>query len=126
MTCHFYILPSSSMDKFNVGHSCDDLQDRIPWHLSNHRVFTSKAKDWELVYFEKYSDLKAAYARERQIKSWKSKQRKKEIIKLKNQLSSFRNTDTAGRVGGSPDTYRGQLPHQPQIPMRLFYFCGGI
>tara|TARA_R100000479_G_scaffold144677_1_gene80115 strand:- start:439 stop:552 length:114 start_codon:yes stop_codon:yes gene_type:complete len=36
-----------------------------------------------LVYFEEYNDKKEAFSRERQVKSWKSKKRIKELIESK-------------------------------------------
>ena len=38
-----------------------------------HKGYTSKANDWELVYSETYNSKPEAYARERQIKKWKSR-----------------------------------------------------
>ncbi|MGM0946546.1 MAG: GIY-YIG nuclease family protein [Bacteroidota bacterium] len=75
MTCYFYILYSSELDKFYLGHSCDDLEERIGRHLSSHKGYTSRAKDWRLVYSEVYSNKSEAYARERLVKSWKSKKK---------------------------------------------------
>ncbi|MGE8553535.1 MAG: GIY-YIG nuclease family protein [Chryseobacterium jejuense] len=43
--CYCYILYSESLEKYYIGHSCDDLQERLRKHLSNHKGFTSKAKD---------------------------------------------------------------------------------
>ncbi|WP_353842940.1 GIY-YIG nuclease family protein, partial [Algoriphagus sp.] len=83
MPCYFYILYSTKLDKFYVGHTCEDLGERVRKHLTNHQGFTSKAKDWELVYFEEYNDKKEAFSRERQVKSWKSKKRIKELIESK-------------------------------------------
>lgn len=77
--CKLYILHSESIDKFYVGHTCEDMDERLRKHLSEHKGFTSKAKDWKLVYSEDYAVKTEAYAREREIKNWKSKQR---IIRL--------------------------------------------
>ena len=75
--CFCYILYSKFLDKYYIGSSCEDLQERLRKHLSNHKVYTSKTKDWIIVYFEKFS----AYKRELQIKSWKSKIKMIELIK---------------------------------------------
>ncbi|WP_338063644.1 GIY-YIG nuclease family protein [Algoriphagus faecimaris] len=40
-----------------------------------HIKITSRAKDWRLVYSEVYSNKSEAYARERLVKSWKSKKK---------------------------------------------------
>ncbi|MCB9297915.1 MAG: GIY-YIG nuclease family protein [Lewinellaceae bacterium] len=42
-------------------------------HLSNHKGFTGKAKDWEVVYTESFVSKEEAYGREREIKGKKSR-----------------------------------------------------
>ncbi|MCB0632188.1 MAG: GIY-YIG nuclease family protein [Lewinella sp.] len=69
---YFYILYSEILDRFYIGH-CANLQDRLDRHLSNHKGFTAKAKDWCIVYTEEFPDKSLAYARERQVKAWKSR-----------------------------------------------------
>lgn len=76
-----YILYFKSLDQFYIGHAGDDLQERLRRHLSNHHGFTARAKDWIIVYSETFPDKKAAYKRELEIKSWKSK---KKIVQLIN------------------------------------------
>ena len=68
-----YILFSEILDKFYVGHTSEELEERLRKHLSNHSGFTAKAKDWKIVYQELFPDKSLAYKRELQIKSWKSK-----------------------------------------------------
>ncbi|MBK7816411.1 MAG: GIY-YIG nuclease family protein [Chitinophagales bacterium] len=80
MSCYFYILRSEELGKYYIGHTCDDLQNRIQKHLSDHKGFTSKAKDWELFYAEEYSTKELAYAREREVKSWKSSKRIAQLV----------------------------------------------
>ena len=75
-----YILYSLSADRFYIGHTGESLNERIRNHLSNHHGFTAKAKDWELVHFENYESKSEAYAREIEIKNWKSKTRIKKLI----------------------------------------------
>ncbi|WP_240607728.1 GIY-YIG nuclease family protein [Marixanthomonas spongiae] len=41
--------------------------------MQNHKGYTARAKDWKLVYHEVFSTKAGAYARERKIKSWKSR-----------------------------------------------------
>ncbi|PHN00944.1 GIY-YIG nuclease family protein [Flavilitoribacter nigricans] len=69
---YFYILHSNELDRFYIGH-CHNPEDRLKRHLSNHNGFTAKAKDWEIVYTEAFEAKTEAYARERQVKKWKSK-----------------------------------------------------
>ena len=76
-----YILFSETLDKFYVGHTSEELDERLRKHLSNHSGFTAKSKDWKIVYSEKLTDKSSAYKRELQIKSWKSKIKIIELIK---------------------------------------------
>jgi putative endonuclease len=83
MPCSFYILFSNSKDKFYIGHTCDEIQERLRKHNSNHKGFTGQQADWRLVFLESYPDKSRAYARERLVKSWKSKNKIKELIASK-------------------------------------------
>jgi putative endonuclease len=65
-----YILYSDSLGKYYVG-STHELDARLQRHLSNHHGFTAAAKDWQLVYSERYSSKIEALKREQQIKHWK-------------------------------------------------------
>ena len=78
--CFAYILYSFQLDKFYVGHTCDNMDERLRTHLSNHSGYTSKAKDWDVVHTESYSDKASAYRREREIKGWKSRRLIIELI----------------------------------------------
>jgi len=49
------------------------IEERLRRHLSSHKGFTGRAKDWEVVYFESYENKKDAVLREQEIKKWKSK-----------------------------------------------------
>lgn len=66
-----YILHSTLLNKFYIG-STGNLEDRLQKHLSNHKGFTAKAKDWQLVYFEQFNSKDDALVKEHQIKKWKS------------------------------------------------------
>ena len=70
---YFYILHSDSLDKFYIGYTAN-IEERIKKHLVNHKGFTGRAVDWKIVYSEEYNSKEEAYARERQVKKWKSKQ----------------------------------------------------
>ena len=67
-----YILYSKNLDQYYIGHSGDDLQERLRKHLSNHKGFTSKAKDWKIVFSEVFENKSLAYRREMEIEKWKS------------------------------------------------------
>ena len=67
-----YILHSQKLSKYYVGYS-DDVENRFRKHLTDHKGFTGKAKDWKIVYTEVFDTKEAAHKRELQIKGWKSK-----------------------------------------------------
>jgi len=81
-----YILHSKTLDKFYIGHSSESLQERLRRHLSDHKGFTSKAKDWIIVYFENFDSKALAYKREREIKAWKSKSKLQKLITASNKI----------------------------------------
>jgi putative endonuclease len=68
-----YILYSKQLDKYYIGSTRDLPEDRLRKHLSDHKGFTSKAKDWVIVFLEFHQDYSLSHKRELQIKSWKSK-----------------------------------------------------
>ena len=78
--CYTYILHSETLDKFYIGHTCENLDERLAKHLSNHKGFTAKVKDWKIVYFEILENKSLAYKRELEIKSWKSKTKIKKLL----------------------------------------------
>ncbi|OCA78336.1 excinuclease ABC subunit C [Chryseobacterium contaminans] len=84
--CYCYIIYSESLDKYYIGHSCENLQERLRKHLANHKGFTSKTKDWIIVYYESFNDKVEAYKREREIKGWKSKIKIQELISSLNKI----------------------------------------
>ena len=77
---YFYILFSETLDKFYIGHTTEQLEERLRKHLSNHSGYTSKTKDWIIVYFEEYQSKSLAYRRELEVKKWKSKIRINKLI----------------------------------------------
>ena len=82
--CYCYILYSKSLDQYYIGHSCENLQKRLRKHLSNHKGFTSKTKDWAIVYSEIFNSKSSAYKRELEIKAWKSKSKIQKLINESN------------------------------------------
>ena len=73
MTCYTYILFSKSIDRYYVGYTCNELEERLRKHNTNHKGYTGKSNDWEIVYSENYKSKTEAYSREREIKSKKSR-----------------------------------------------------
>ena len=77
---HTYILYSQALDRYYIGHTGEGLDERIRKHLSGHDGYTSRAKDWQLVWFRSYETKEDAYAMEREIKSWKSPRRIRQFV----------------------------------------------
>jgi putative endonuclease len=75
-----YILFSETKNQFYIGHTGDQIEDRLRKHNSNHDGFTGGYGDWSLVYHEQYHSKAEAYKRERQIKSWKSRKMIEKLI----------------------------------------------
>jgi len=67
-----YILYSSTLDEYYVGHS-GDIDDRVFRHTNSGSRSTKKATDWKLMYTEVFQSKAAAYQREREIKKKKSR-----------------------------------------------------
>ena len=63
-----YILYSPTLQKYYTGYTGDKMAERLRRHKSNHKGFTGKANDWQLVYIEELKEKKAAMTLERRIK----------------------------------------------------------
>ena len=74
-----YILHSLAKDKFYIGYT-SNLTERIVRHNQKSKGFTGSTNDWVLVYHEEFITQSEAIQREKQIKSWKSKIKIKELI----------------------------------------------
>jgi putative endonuclease len=74
-----YIIYSAIENKYYVG-SCQDIDQRIRRHNTNHKGFTGKVNDWVLQWSEEFHDKSTAMTREAQIKSWKSRRMIEELI----------------------------------------------
>ena len=70
---YVYILFSKSQEIYYIGYTSMILEERLRRHLSDHKGFTARAKDWEIVYQELFTDKFLAIMREQEIKKWKSK-----------------------------------------------------
>ena len=57
------------------------MEERLRKHLSDHEGFTSKAKDWLVVYVEEFPSKELAYLREREVKGWKSRVRIERLVR---------------------------------------------
>jgi len=77
-TC--YILYSEKLDKYYIGSTEGSNEERLKKHLTDHKGFTGKAKDWKVVYSEILPDKHQALTREKHIKSWKSRKMIEKLI----------------------------------------------
>ena len=78
-----YILHSLTKDKFYIGYTAD-LSAWIIRHNQKCKGFTGSTNNWILVYQEEFNLQSEAIQREKQIKSWKSKIKIKELIQQNN------------------------------------------
>ncbi len=78
-----YILYSSTKNKFYIGYT-SDLEERIIRHNQKSKGFTGNTNDWKIVYTETFLTKTEAIAREKQIKSWKSRIKIQELISNNN------------------------------------------
>ena len=67
-----YIIYSSSLDQYYIGHS-ENLQDRLFRHNNSGSKATKKINDWKFVYTETYTTKAEAVKRELEIKKKKSR-----------------------------------------------------
>ena len=66
-----YIMANRTRNVLYVGMT-NDIVGRVEEHRTNcGSVFTSKYKCYYLMYYEDYSDVNNAIAREKQLKNWK-------------------------------------------------------
>jgi len=79
-----YILYSTNLDQFYIGYTSMTLEDRLRRHLTSHKAFTARTKDWKIVYFETFENKADAILREQEIKNWKSSKRIIELISKTN------------------------------------------
>jgi putative endonuclease len=79
--CTVYVLYSGIRDKFYVGYTCMNMEERLRRHNSFHGGYTGKVKDWKIEYTETFASKVEAIKREKEIKSWKSRKRIIELIR---------------------------------------------
>ncbi len=81
---HCYIIQSKKLDKFYIGACNGSLEERLDNHnnhaYGNHR-FTAKASDWAVVLVIKTDEYSHAIRLERKIKSMKSSQYIRNLLK---------------------------------------------
>ena len=63
-----YILYSEEIGRYYVGYTSAAMEDRLRRHLTEHRGFTGRAKDWKVVFAKTFVEKSEATALERRIK----------------------------------------------------------
>ena len=77
-----YILYSTVKDKYYIGFTGDDINERLRKHNSNHKGFTGSVADWKLMFGEVYYSKQEAMQREKQIKNWKSRKMIEKLLRV--------------------------------------------
>ena len=72
MLYYVYIIYSSTLDQYYIGHT-ENLQDRIFRHTNSGSKSTKKANDWVVKFTENFETRAAAVKREVEIKKKKSR-----------------------------------------------------
>jgi len=63
-----YILFSPIINRYYVGYTSMQLEERLNRHNTNHKGFTGRANDWKSVYNQAYTDKSEAIKMEKRIK----------------------------------------------------------
>ena len=79
MAFFVYILYSPSLDVYYKGFSTD-VEKRLNYHLESEGKYSSKAKDWEIVYTQQFDNKKAALIEEKRLKRFNRKSIEKLIL----------------------------------------------
>ena len=80
MSFYLYILYSSSLDQYYIGHT-ENLSDRIFRHNHSGSKSTKKANEWIIKYKESFETRSEAMQRELEIKNKKSRKYIELLIK---------------------------------------------
>ena len=76
-----YILKSEINNLYYVG-STSNLKVRLDYHNKGRSKYTRTKRPWKLLYYEEFSTLSLARQREKQVKSWKSREAVERLIRL--------------------------------------------
>jgi len=79
MAC-LYILYSADIDRFYIGSTKGEPEERLRRHLSAHKGYTARAKDWKICFTKTFDSYTDAIAMERQLKRFKSRKYLLELI----------------------------------------------
>jgi putative endonuclease len=78
--CYTYILFSVKLNRYYIGFTADSVELRLKKHLNSSKGFTSKAKDWKIVYTESFPTKSQAMLREKEIKRRRNKKMIENLI----------------------------------------------
>ena len=74
-----HILYSQINDRYYIGQT-QNVQSRFNRHESGYVKSTKRFRPWTLVHSERFCSRAGAMKRERELKSWKSKIKIKELV----------------------------------------------
>ena len=74
-----YIIYSQKLNKYYIGFTAD-INDRLAKHNCKSKGFSNLGRPWQLVYSERFDTKKEAMSREKQLKSWKNRERIEALI----------------------------------------------
>ena len=77
---HIYVLYSQKLKKKYIGVTGKNPHKRLQEHLSGQVPFTSRAKDWKLIYEKQFESKIEAYKEEKFLKSGKGRENLKFIL----------------------------------------------
>jgi putative endonuclease len=63
-----YVLYSKALKKYYVGSTSLALISRLRRHRSDHKGFTGRSNDWEIVFSQAFSEISSARKLEKKIK----------------------------------------------------------
>ncbi|WP_235296399.1 GIY-YIG nuclease family protein [Portibacter marinus] len=63
-----YIIYSQALRKYYTGYTSQSAEERLTYHNKKHQGFTSRAKDWVVVYSQSFPTRAEALLQERRIK----------------------------------------------------------
>ncbi len=76
-----YIIYSSKLNKYYIGFTAD-INDRLAKHNRKSKGFSSPGRPWQLIYYESFDTKHEAMTREKQLKSWKNRDRIEALFKI--------------------------------------------
>jgi putative endonuclease len=77
---YVYILYSESGNRYYKGMS-QNPENRLTYHNSRERGFTSRYRPWKLVWKQEYDTKQEALSVEQKLKKWKSRKMIERVIR---------------------------------------------